>query len=120
MERIVQEVEGGVTVLRLVGRLDGLSSPQLHDVLEKLINAGLRRVILDCGKLSYVSSAGIGTLITLHRRMDAAGGQVKIAGATGAVFEVLELMNLGTILKLYSDVGQARLAFQTTDAAEPD
>jgi anti-sigma B factor antagonist len=118
MELIFQEVDGDVTIISLDGGLDGTTSTQLRDGVEKLINVGLRRIIVDCNKLGYVSSAGIGTLITLHRRMKNAGGQVKIAGATGAVFEVLELMNLGTILELYPDVDRALLAFRPPDAAD--
>lgn len=116
MELIFQEVDGDVTIIGLDGGLDSTNTAQLNESVEKLVVAGLSRLILDCQKLTYISSAGIGTLMSLHRRMKSRGGRVKIAGASGPVFDVLELMKLGTILEFYPDVDQARLSFRPPDA----
>ena len=117
MELIFQEVDGDVTVIGLDGGLDGTNTAQLNESVEKLIKVGLKRIIVDCRKLTFISSAGIGTLVTLHRRMKSGGGQIKIAGAHGTVFDVLSIMKLDSILELYPDVDRARLAFRPTDAS---
>jgi anti-anti-sigma factor len=116
MELIFQEVDGDITIIGIDGGLDSSNIAQLNDSVEKLLKGGLKRIILDCQKLNYTSSAGIGTLVSLHHRMKSQGGTIKIAGACGPVFDVIELMNLGSILHLYPDVGQARLSFRPPDA----
>lgn len=118
MELIFQEVDGDVTIIGLDGGLDSTNTAQLNDSVEKLIKVGLRRIIVDCRKLNFISSAAIGTLVTLSRRMKSEGGQIKIAGATGPVFDVLKIMKLDKVLELYTDVDRARLTFRPSDAVQ--
>lgn len=135
MELNVQEVQEGITLITLGSILDSATLQSLRDRIDQLLDANRCRIILDCSKLAFVSSAGIGAIVSLHRRVQEAGGkfggesrgesggesggdsggQLWIAGATGAVFEVLELMNLGSILNLSDDVEHARLALGPTE-----
>ncbi len=115
----IQEIEGNLTLIELEGGLDSASLRELHDSIDKLLDVGRLRIILNCANLTYVSSSGIGALVTLHRRVKDADGEIRIAGATGAVFEVLELMNLGSILNLSADVEHARQALRATQDGTP-
>jgi anti-sigma B factor antagonist len=38
------------------------------------------RVVLDCRRLDYLSSAGLGLLLQTHRRLHAAGGGLRLVG----------------------------------------
>jgi anti-anti-sigma factor len=119
MELRIQETEDDITLIGLDGGLDSASIRDLNKGIDSLLDTGRCRIIVDCTNLNFVSSAGIGALVTLHRRITAADGQVKIAGATGSVFEVLELMNLGSILDLCPDVEHARQALQARQDGTP-
>jgi len=114
MELSIQEVREGITLITLDGGLDSATLRSLREGIDQLLGAGRCRILLDCAKLTYVSSAGIGAIVSLHRRVQETGGQLWIAGATGAVFEVLKLMNLGSILNLSDDVELATEAMGPT------
>lgn len=110
----IHETDTGVWLIVLSGDLDGAGAVQLRDGIEQQIALGRGKLILDCSGLTYASSAGIGALVALHRRVNAAGGRVLIAGAVGSVFEILGLMNLGSILELVADTAEARRVYATT------
>ena len=52
-----------VTVLELDGQLDGQNYQELIAKARELYEAGARNILLDLGKLTYISSAG---LVSLH------------------------------------------------------
>jgi anti-sigma B factor antagonist len=102
MQINIHETDAGEWLIALLGDLDGQ------------VALGHEKMILDCSGLLYASSAGIGTLVMLHRRVRAAGGRVLIAGAVGPVFEILGMMNLGSILELVMDTAEAKRIYATT------
>lgn len=110
MEITVTQVEGSIIQIGLDGRLDVTTLKSLRGRVETLLQEGQRRLIVDCARLEFVSSAGIGSLVILHRSVTEMEGTIRFAGANGAVLDVLELMNLGSILNLSPDVEHARQA----------
>lgn len=112
MEFVADEIDRDVMILRADGGLNGANSGEFVDQLATLIDAGVRKIIIDCSGLTYISSAGLGTLVLLHRRMADHGGDVKVAGLSGMVAQVLSLTRLDRLLQIYPDVNRARLAFR--------
>ncbi len=110
MDISIQKTPDGITLIGLNQDLDSDTIKQLNAGVDNLLNTNRRRIIVDCARLTYVSSAGIGALVSLHRRVKDAQGAIRFTGTNGAVFEVLELMNLGSILNLSPDVDHARQA----------
>jgi anti-anti-sigma regulatory factor len=51
-----------VTVLQLVGKLDGSNYMQLVEEANRLFQEGVRDLVLDLGGLTYLSSAGIAAI----------------------------------------------------------
>lgn len=65
MDIIVSKEKGRepITVLKVVGQLDGQSYQQLVDVAREQYDAGTKNFLLDLADLTYISSAG---LVSLH------------------------------------------------------
>ena len=99
-------------ILRADGGLNASNTSEFMDQLSKLIEVGVRKIIVDCSGLTHVSSSGLGALVLLHRRMSDHGGDVRVAGLTGVVAEVLQLTRLDRLFKIYPDVNRARLSFR--------
>jgi anti-sigma B factor antagonist len=56
-----------VTILRLAGRLNGPDcAAELHRNVADLVRDGNRKILLDCGELSYMDSSGIGAFVSDH------------------------------------------------------
>lgn len=117
MEFNYEQVENNVLVLRVDGGLDSSNAREFGDKVQKLVDAGHTRLILDCTKLDYISSMGVAVLLRLHGNMKPLGGDVKLASLHGTVWDVISIFQLDKVFAIYPDVPQAQLAFRESDAA---
>src|SRR5215510_2218107 len=88
---ILQDRSGDITIVTPAGRLDSLSSPTLASALQKLEAAGERRLVVDLGRVEYISSAGLGVLFSLAKRIHDAHGALAICALHDQVRRVFEL-----------------------------
>lgn len=116
MEFVYHETENDVLILRADGGLNSDTALQFISELENLVDAGLRKIIVDCSQLTYVSSYGLTILLRLHRKMAKHGGDVKLAGVPGLVAGVLRVTHIDRLLSIYPDIDRARLQFRPKDA----
>lgn len=115
MEFSLEEIDQNVMIVRVDGGLDSQNANDFRQAIEKLIEGGIRCIILDCEKLHYISSYGIGAILRLHQNMAKRGGNVKIAALQGVVWDILHIASLDRVFDIYPDVNQARLAFRPHD-----
>ena len=97
MLNIEKSMNGNEMVVVLEGRLDTLTSPQL----EKAIGEDIEKadsIVLDMGKLEYVSSAGLRVITAVDIEMLKKNGLV-LKDVTQDVMDVLELTGLAEDLK---------------------
>ena len=99
---IEQRAVGGVTVLDLSGKLalgdgDGL----LKDKVNSLVHQGLKEIALNLGRLSYMDSAGLGELISVHSTATRAGGHIKIFNLTKRVSDLLTITKVVTVFDVF-------------------
>ena len=116
MEFFYHELDKDVLILSADGGLNADTAGSFVQQLESLIDAGVKQIIVDCSRLNYISSYGIGVLVRLHNKLAKLGGDVKIAAPQSFVLKALNLVHLSNLLAIYPDVDQARLAFRAREA----
>jgi len=93
---IYDELAGDMLELRVTGRLDSLTAPQLLEVYEKREAAGgIRKVRVDCRAMDYISSAGLRVLLIMQKQHG-----VKLTAVNSAVREILETTGFDSILEV--------------------
>ena len=97
---------GDVDVIRLRGRLDARTSPQLMERCAGVRDAG-RRVVLNLAGVSFLSSSGIGALLALTEEFREHGSSVQLVEASPTVREAIELLNLEEFLSLFDTEAEA-------------
>lgn len=112
MEFYYDEVDGDVLIIRADGGLNGDTIGQFMTEIEQLVDAGLKRIIVDCEHLEFISSAGLAALMRLHKKMATHGGDVKVAAVRKLIVQVFEVTHLSSVFDIYPDVNAARLAFR--------
>jgi len=105
-------MDNDVLIVSADGGIDRHTSQEFVEPILKLIESGVTKIIIDCKKLTYISSWGLGVLLRLHKRAKAAGGEVKIADVQSRIVDVLNLTHLNRIFGIYPDVNRARLEFR--------
>ena len=91
----------------LAGSLDGESADFFLDCVQGQVLEGRKKVIVDCSRLSHISSMGLGVLARVHSRMMKVGGDVKLAGVHGPVAAVMELVKFSRVFHFYPTVEDA-------------
>jgi len=112
MEFYYHEMDNDVLIISADGGIDKHTSKEFVEQILKLIESGVTKLIIDCKKLTYISSWGLGVLLRLHKRANAAGGEVKIADVHSRIVDVLNVTHLNKIFGIYPDVNRARLEFR--------
>ncbi|MFO0797160.1 MAG: STAS domain-containing protein [Gemmataceae bacterium] len=88
---------GDTTVFRFRRRsiLDEESVGWFGEYVFRLADTATRpRIVMDFGNVKFMSSAVLGKLLTLHRKVQAGGGWVKIRNLSPEVAEVFRLTKL--------------------------
>ena len=99
-------------VLELKGKLmGGPFMQEMNETLHKLIDEGKRNVVIDLGGVSFVSSSGIGILISAYTTMKSSGGNLKIANISDKVKGLLSITKLDSIFEHYTEVDEALKSF---------
>jgi anti-anti-sigma factor len=83
-------VEGGTATIRLDGELDGQSAPELHDLVSRVAEEEVARLVLLMDTLSYMSSAGLRCLVFAHQKMPF-GSEIVLVGTRPEVAETIRL-----------------------------
>ncbi|MGW3995026.1 STAS domain-containing protein [Amycolatopsis sp. NPDC004772] len=85
---VAKHMQGAVTVIALDGELDSSTAPRVHEQLGDLVPPrGL--VLIDLGRTSYMSSAGLRVLLLVYRQAQANGARLALACAPPDVREVM-------------------------------
>jgi anti-sigma B factor antagonist len=116
MQFYYHEVQNEVLVIAADGGLNKQTADQFVEEIIALIDGGIRKIIIDCDKLTYISSFGIGVLLRMNKKAKASGGEVKIANVHKKIMDVINLMRLGKLFSIYPDVNRALLEFRPKDA----
>ncbi|MDP9393612.1 MAG: STAS domain-containing protein [Actinomycetota bacterium] len=104
-------------VVRVDGDVDVSHTLELRDVLADAMDGGAASVVLDVGGVDFIDSAGVGLLVTAHRRAQGAGGAFLIADVTPTVARVLQLTRTDRLLDVHPGVDEALAALRSSPGA---
>lgn len=98
-------------VIGLHGKLDTTSTPEFNAEVEKHFQEGKRRIIIDCAKLAYISSLGIGAVVSLQAKLRMQGGEVKLAAVQTMVADIIRIVRLEKLVEIHGDIESAKASF---------
>ncbi len=108
---VTTDSEGDFAVIHLEGAVDAHTAPQFEEAVQKVIDDGQNKIVVDCEKLSYISSAGLGVFMGFVEELREAGGDIKICGLTEKVKQPFEILGFETLFHFCPDVAQAKEKF---------
>ena len=84
----------GILNVALDGRLDTTTAPEFEGFIADNYD-GKGSIVIDCEKLSYISSAGLRVLLTAQKKTK---GAMKLTNVCELVMEVFEITGYADIL----------------------
>lgn len=104
-------IKGSVDVVAVSGSIDALTASELVSALNEHIHAGHPNVIVDFGKVEFMSSAGLRAILTSVKEARAAGGDFRLASPQPGIDKVLKMAGFHNIVKIYPTVEEALASF---------
>ncbi|MGI9102606.1 MAG: STAS domain-containing protein [Terriglobales bacterium] len=116
MLKIEQDQIGDATVLKPVGRISfGHDCQQVEWAVDELLTGQHKKVVLDLSEITHLDSSGVGILVMCSGKLKTARGELRLAGAAGAVEQTLIMTQLASIVPIFKTVAEALQGF--TEAA---
>lgn len=95
-----EEALGDVLVLRVHGRLDAVSSPNVERKIFDYINGGRYKILLNFSGVDYLSSAGMRMLLSTSKKLKTFNGKLVVSCVTSNVMDVLRMSGFDHVLDL--------------------
>jgi len=93
MEHTVTQT-GDTTTIALPVSLDEFELPKLRGTFDELAEAPAGKVVLDCAKLKFLDSAGIGAVAALFARVQEKDRPFEVTGLTGEPLQLFQATGL--------------------------
>jgi anti-anti-sigma factor len=114
--RIAERRVGDVTILQLSGRLELEDGDiVLKDTVNRLVEAGQVKLLLDMKEVTRLDSAGIGMLVSKLLTARRGGGTIKILHPTIRTDHLMDITKLTTVFEIYQDEDAALRSFGRAD-----
>jgi anti-anti-sigma factor len=102
------EVAPETVVIRLAGKLMlGPDGEEIPAMVERFLHQGKRTVVFDLSGLTVIDSTGIGRFIASYNKIAAAGGEMRMAGATGHLFHSFHVSLLDQVFPFFPTTEEA-------------
>lgn len=102
--RMTDRDVNGVTVIEIEGRIVlGEESNSFREKVKTLLAAGKKKIVLNLSNVSYIDSAGLGTLVATFHSARSQGAVLKLANLGQKFKEVLQVTKLMTVFDTYDN-----------------
>lgn len=88
-----------VAVILLAGELDANTAVAADDALSNAINSGFEYLLIDCQELRYISSAGVGVLLSSFHACTEQKVSIIFYGLQPKIKDVFTILGLEKIMK---------------------
>jgi anti-sigma B factor antagonist len=100
------------SIIHVKGNLDGANSDELMKDIEKQFAAGTFDILIDFENVDYISSMGIGTLISAYKDIKEKSGHLILFGIQESIKEIFDRTQLSKRL-IICDKQEDALVFLT-------
>ncbi len=101
-----------VSVVIPKGSIDSNTLSVFQEAINALIESGCHKLVVNFESTDFISSAGMGVLITALGELQARGGDVKLMGMSPEIYDMFELLGLHYIFRILANEGEALEEFK--------
>jgi anti-sigma B factor antagonist len=110
--RMTDRDVSGITVVDIEGRIVlGEESNAFRERVKSLLAAGKKKIVLNMAQVSYIDSAGLGTLVATFHSARSQGATLKLVNLGAKFKEVLQVTKLMTVFDTYDNEAAAVQSF---------
>ncbi len=99
MEIKISQKENLLT-MSIDGRVDTVTAKDFEVEIQKVLESGANEVVVECEKMSYVSSSGLRGFLILQKGITQKGGKLTLKGLSDPIKEVFKITGFAAIFKI--------------------
>ncbi len=100
----IKSAEGlTATLAELVGSIDATTVESFASVMDKLLEKGVRYLVLDCAGIKYINSTGLGILLKYVDAFNERDGGIAFSQVPQKVMLVMEMLGFNALFTIVSD-----------------
>ena len=99
LELQADQIEGAL-IISVAGRIDGMNAQEFHQNLDKEIGGSDNPVVLDLEKLSYISSAGLRSILLIAKTLQGRKTKFMLCSLPGPIKEIFEIAGFDKIISV--------------------
>jgi len=112
--KIEERALENVVVLDLKGKLTiGEGDVLLKETVQKLMDQGHNKLLLNLEDVPYVDSAGLGEIVRTYTTVSRQGGSLKLLNLTKRITDLLAITKLLTVFDTFESEAEAVSSFQS-------
>ena len=100
-----------ISVMKVKGRVDSETAPELDDALTKLLQSNRNKIVLNLQDVNYMSSAGLRAMVKAYQSANKSGGDVRLAAVSEPIEVILRTVGMMQMFKMFSTSEEAAAGF---------
>jgi anti-anti-sigma factor len=97
----------GVTVALISGRLDSAVADDVTAQLDRLVNAGATRLVVNLKDVSYISSAGLRSIFVAAKLTRSLNGDMRLCEPNALVSKILDASGFANLIQIDAQEGHS-------------
>ena len=106
--RVTAEELEEVREARVEGKINSLTAPDFEKALEQAILGEPKNLIVNLEEVSFLSSAGLRSILRIAKRLEREDKTIAFAGASDLVAEVIRMSGVDRLFCIYGTTTEAR------------
>jgi anti-sigma B factor antagonist len=95
-------------ILEIEGDLDASSCIILDNAISEAVSKGEKKIIIDCSRVNYISSAGLGVFMSYLQDFEANRISMALFNLSEKVKNVFQILGLDQLIKIVNSKEEAK------------
>lgn len=100
-----------IAVMKVTGRVDSETAPELDTALTRLLNENKNKIVLNLQNVEFLSSAGLRAMVKALKGAQKTGGDIRLVAVSEPIEVILRTVGMMQMFKMYSTSDEAAAEF---------
>ena len=99
--QIIVKKEDPAVVLSIQGHFNAGAAPEFERIFNQHLDAGERRFVLNVAEMTFISSAGLCSILAAAKKIGGRDGNLVVCALQGEALKVFEISGFAALFSLY-------------------
>jgi len=103
-------IDGEFHILKVCGEVDASNALDLDNEIEGLVLKDIKKILVDCSEMTYISSAGLGVFMSKIQDFKKKGIHFALFNVSSNVESVFDILGLNDFIQISDTIHDAKEA----------